>query len=124
LSFVDFSGLGNGGDIWDDVIDFGGNGLGGYAAVFVGDGEDDVIVAIIREGMGGITTADNWSVVTKIPAIAEGIVNAWNCGFGLELDGLTFLDPIGFDNVGVGGESGGEDDVVDCDVGVFDSKTE
>jgi hypothetical protein len=49
-------------DQFDDIDDCGcqnvfncnRGGLTGYATVFVGDGEDDVVVTIVGEGVGGI----------------------------------------------------------------------
>jgi hypothetical protein len=61
--------------------------------------------------MGRGLTADWGGVIAEVPTVGEGIVDAWVGGCGGELDWLTFIDLVGFDN-----RYYRWSDVVDCDV--------
>ena len=65
-----------------DVSDFDLGGLGGGTAIFVGNGEGDMIVTVIGIGMGGVLP-DKWAgTIAKIPGVGEiGTTTAiFGCG--------------------------------------------
>ncbi len=80
---------------------FDGGGSGGSTAIFVGDGESDVIVAVIGIGMGGVLPDNRVGTIAEIPGVGEiGTTTAVFC-CGCEGNILAFSN------------GGGDDDTVD-----------
>jgi hypothetical protein len=58
------------------VIDFDLGGLVGSAAVFIGDGEVDVIGAVVGVGMGDVLSGDGVGAVAEVPGVGEIVAGA------------------------------------------------
>ena len=50
------------------------------------------------EDMGGVLTDEGGGIVAEIPTVGEGIEDAWICGCGLKLNGLTFVNFVRFND--------------------------
>jgi hypothetical protein len=60
----------------------GGGGLVGGTAVFVGDGEGDIVVTVIGVGVSDVLSGDGVSAVTEVPGVGEIVAGAavFGCG--------------------------------------------
>ncbi len=65
-----------------EVIDFDCGGLLGATAIFIGDGEDDIVVTVIGVGMGDISSGDRVCAVAEVPGVGEIIARVAICGEG------------------------------------------
>jgi hypothetical protein len=65
-----------------DVIDFDLGGLVGGAAVFVGDGEGDLVVTVVGVGVGDVLSGDGVGAVAEVPGVGEVVAGAAVFGEG------------------------------------------
>jgi hypothetical protein len=82
FALVEAGGGGGKVDNRGEVIDFDCGGLVGASAVFVGDGEGDIVVTVVGIGVGDVLSGDGVGAIAEVPGVGEIVAGAavFSCG--------------------------------------------
>jgi hypothetical protein len=69
-------------DNWGEVIDFDCGDATGAAAIFIGDGEGDIVVTVVFVCVGDIASGDGVGAVAEVPGVGEVVATTAVGGSG------------------------------------------